>query len=176
MKYKTIFTKKEFLVVLGCAFFLLLNIGAIGGGGRRKAKRMVCLTNLKQLTLAWNIYADDNNQKIVNGEAYCVGDGTAPLPIGGIHKGELVRHRVKLTPRAASRSRLGVKISGCPEQPKASPRCWSEKIKTMLGWSGMKWISFRMISPRAFFVGPDGAPLALAANGASIINGYRYDD
>lgn len=89
MKDKTIFTKKEILVVLGCAFFMLLNIGAIGSGGRRKAKRAVCLTNLKQLTLAWNIYADDNDQKIVNGEAYGGGDGTAPVLSGGRHKGEL---------------------------------------------------------------------------------------
>lgn len=82
-------TKKEILVVLGCTIFMLLNIGAIGSGGRGKAKSMVCLTNLKRLTLAWNIYADDNDQKIVNGEAYGGGDGTAPVPLGGFHKGEL---------------------------------------------------------------------------------------
>ena len=88
MKDKTKFTKKEILVVMGCAVFLLLNIGAIGSGSRGKAKRLVCLTNLKQLTLAWNIYADDNDQKIVNGEAYGGGDGLAPVPTSGRHKGE----------------------------------------------------------------------------------------
>src|SRR4030066_1745547 len=89
MKDETKFTKKEIFVVLGCAVFMLLNIGAIGSGGRGKAKRAVCLTNLKQLTLAWNIYADDNDQKIVNGEAFGGGDGIAPVPNVGRHKGEL---------------------------------------------------------------------------------------
>ena len=89
MKNKTKLTKKEILVVLGCSVFLLLNIGAIDSGGRGKAKRLVCLTNLKQLTFAWNMYADDNDGKIVNGEAYGGGNGTSPLPVAGIHKDEL---------------------------------------------------------------------------------------
>ena len=89
MKDKTKLTKKDSLLVLGCAAFMLLNISAISSGGRGKAKRAVCLTNLRQLTLAWSIYAEDNDQKIVNGEAYGGGDGLAPVPTGGRHKGEL---------------------------------------------------------------------------------------
>ncbi len=88
MKDETIFTKKETLFALGCVAFMLLNVGAISSGGRGKAKRAVCLTNLKQLTLAWSMYADDNDQKIVNGEAHRGGDGLAPVPTGGRHKGE----------------------------------------------------------------------------------------
>jgi hypothetical protein len=45
----------------------------------------VCLNNLKQLQLAWLLYNDDNDGKIVNGEAYEGGDGTAPMPTGGRH-------------------------------------------------------------------------------------------
>ena len=30
----------------------------------------MCLNNLKQLQLAWLLYNDDNDGKIVNGEAY----------------------------------------------------------------------------------------------------------
>ena len=89
MKDKTRFTKKEILVVLGCTVFMLLNIGAIGSGGRGKAKRAVCLTNLKQITLAWNVYADENDGKIVNGEASEGANGLAPVPTVGRHKGEL---------------------------------------------------------------------------------------
>ena len=36
---------------------------------REQAKRTVCLNNLKILTLAWHMYADDNDGKIVNGMA-----------------------------------------------------------------------------------------------------------
>ncbi len=89
MKDKSRFTKKEILVVIGCAVFLLISIGAIGSGGRGKAKRLVCLANLKQLTLVWNMYADENDGKIVNGEASEGANGTAPVPRSGMHKGEL---------------------------------------------------------------------------------------
>jgi prepilin-type processing-associated H-X9-DG protein len=36
---------------------------------REQGKRAVCQSDLKQLTLGWSIYADDNNGKIVNGMA-----------------------------------------------------------------------------------------------------------
>jgi prepilin-type processing-associated H-X9-DG protein len=67
------------------------------------AKRVICLSNLKQLTLAWMIYADNNNGKIVNGapnapppdrlaEAICP-DCTrhtkAVEPTSGGHAGEI---------------------------------------------------------------------------------------
>ena len=79
MRLKTAYTKKDIIVVLICLILLLLNFGAISSGGRRRAKRVVCLTNLKQLTLAWTQYAYDNDGKIVNGdtETYSV-DPTNP--------------------------------------------------------------------------------------------------
>jgi hypothetical protein len=49
---------------------LLLGIlAAIGASGRERAKRAVCLANLRQLTAAWSLYADQNDGKIVNGVA-----------------------------------------------------------------------------------------------------------
>ena len=36
---------------------------------REQGKRARCLANLKQLTLAWIMYADDNDQRLINGEA-----------------------------------------------------------------------------------------------------------
>jgi hypothetical protein len=67
MRLKIVITKKDFVVVLACLTFLVINIGAISGGGRRRTKRILCLTNLRQLTLAWTQYADDNEGWIVNG-------------------------------------------------------------------------------------------------------------
>ena len=67
MRLKTAYTKKDIIVVLICLILLLLNFGAISSGGRRRAKRTVCLANLRQLTLAWTQYAYDNDGFIVNG-------------------------------------------------------------------------------------------------------------
>lgn len=73
MKTKTGFAKKDVFVFLGCAFFMLMSLGAIGNGVSEEAKRLkrrsVCLRNLKMLTLAWVMYADDNNGKLINSAA-----------------------------------------------------------------------------------------------------------
>jgi prepilin-type processing-associated H-X9-DG protein len=58
---KTKFTKKEIIVVLACAVFMLLNIGAIGSGGRRRAKEMVCLSNLRHWGKMFEMFTNDNN-------------------------------------------------------------------------------------------------------------------
>lgn len=59
----------------------------IGSSGCERAKRVVCLANLRQLTAAWNIYADDNGGKIVNG--YPNGTPGSADPGIGIHEGEI---------------------------------------------------------------------------------------
>ena len=69
MRLKTGITKKEIVVFLVCLIFLMINVGAISSEGRRLAKRAVCLANLKQLTLAWTQFANDNDGFIVNGAA-----------------------------------------------------------------------------------------------------------
>ena len=68
MKSKATLTKKDIIIVLICLALMHLNFGAIGNVGRSRAKRTVCLINLKQLTLAWRQFADDNDGKIVNGD------------------------------------------------------------------------------------------------------------
>jgi hypothetical protein len=68
MRLKTKLTKKDIITALICVVLLLLNFGAIGNVGRRRAKRTICLTNLRQLTLAWTQFAYDNDGKIVNGD------------------------------------------------------------------------------------------------------------
>ena len=61
MKPGTAFTKKDIIVVLGCAVFLLANLGAIGSGGRRRAKELLCQSNLRQWGAAFSMYTDNNN-------------------------------------------------------------------------------------------------------------------
>ncbi len=67
MKSGIILTKKDTIVILGSVVFLLMNLAAVEHRGRERAKRIVCLSNIKQLTAAYNLYADEN-------------DGILPLP------------------------------------------------------------------------------------------------
>jgi len=68
MRLKKVLTKKDIFIFFVCLIFLVINLGAISIGGRRRAKRILCLTNLRQLTLAWTQYANDNDGKLVNGD------------------------------------------------------------------------------------------------------------
>lgn len=88
MKSKIAFTKKDIVVVLVCLIFLIINLGAISSGGRRRAKRTICLTNLKQLTLAWTQFADDNGGFIVNGAPLGSPACQAYTPTSGDHANE----------------------------------------------------------------------------------------
>jgi prepilin-type processing-associated H-X9-DG protein len=67
MNDKTKFTKKEIVIVFGCVIFLLLNIGAIGSSGRNRAKEMVCLSNLHQWGIMFDMYAKDYNGRFMQG-------------------------------------------------------------------------------------------------------------
>ncbi|MHC4509896.1 MAG: type II secretion system protein [Planctomycetota bacterium] len=82
------FTLIELLVVIAIIAILLAVLMPALNRVKEQGRRAVCLGHLKQLGLAWIMYADDNDDKIVNGEAYGGGDGTAPIPTGGLHKGE----------------------------------------------------------------------------------------
>jgi len=56
---KPAFTKKDLIVTLGCVVFLLANIAAIGGGGRKRAREAVCLSNLFQWGTCFQMYTND---------------------------------------------------------------------------------------------------------------------
>jgi prepilin-type processing-associated H-X9-DG protein len=53
-------TKKDIFVLIACIVFALMNIAAVEQRGRERTRRIVCLANLKQLTAAYNLYADEN--------------------------------------------------------------------------------------------------------------------
>jgi prepilin-type N-terminal cleavage/methylation domain-containing protein/prepilin-type processing-associated H-X9-DG protein len=82
------FTLIELLVVIAIIAILLAILMPALSRVKEQGKRAACLSNLKQLQLSWSMYADENDDKIVNGEAYGGGDGTAPIPTSGIHAGE----------------------------------------------------------------------------------------
>ena len=80
MKMQRAFTLIELLVVIAIIAVLMAILIPTLDRAREQGRRAVCLSNLKQLALAWNMYADENDDKIVNGEAAGSGNGQAPTP------------------------------------------------------------------------------------------------
>ena len=71
------FTLIELLVVISIIVLLMAILIPVLGRARELGQRAVCLSNLRQLTLAWVAYADQYDSKIVLGGAFC-GSGARP--------------------------------------------------------------------------------------------------
>ncbi|MHC4457699.1 MAG: hypothetical protein ACYS0I_11565 [Planctomycetota bacterium] len=67
MKAKTTLSKKDLVVVLCCVVLLLANLGAITGSARRRAREAVCLSNLRQWGVIFEMYANEYDGKNVAG-------------------------------------------------------------------------------------------------------------
>lgn len=96
------FTLVELLVVIAVIALLMAILLPALTKAKEMGKRVACLSNLKQLTLAWMAYADNNEGKLVNGNtvgisfpAYACPDCTptqyckAVAPSTGDNLGEL---------------------------------------------------------------------------------------
>jgi prepilin-type N-terminal cleavage/methylation domain-containing protein/prepilin-type processing-associated H-X9-DG protein len=84
------FTLIELLVVIAIIAVLMAILMPTLNRAREQGRRAVCLNHMKSLTLCWIMYADENDDRIVNGEAYWAptADPAAPIPTGGPHQGE----------------------------------------------------------------------------------------
>jgi hypothetical protein len=60
-------TRVDAIIAIACVALVLAQAGIINAGGRERTKRELCLANLRMLTAAWQMYADDNAGKLVNG-------------------------------------------------------------------------------------------------------------
>ena len=63
------FTLIELLVVIAVIAILMSILMPALNRAREQGRRAGCLSNLKNLTIAWIMYADDNGDKIVNGSS-----------------------------------------------------------------------------------------------------------
>jgi prepilin-type N-terminal cleavage/methylation domain-containing protein len=64
------FTLIELLVVIAIIALLMAILIPILHSAREQGQRIVCMSNLKQLTLAWLAYADEHDGKLVKGNAF----------------------------------------------------------------------------------------------------------
>lgn len=64
------FTLIELLVVISIISMLMSILLPGLSRAREAGKRIVCLSNLRQLTLAWNFYAEDNDDRLCSPETY----------------------------------------------------------------------------------------------------------
>ncbi len=90
------FTLIELLVVIAIIAILLAILLPGLKRVKEQGKRIVCLSNLRQMTMCWEMYAEENDGKIVNGNTgtgcwvYWPGRGaTEQLRIQGIEDGLL---------------------------------------------------------------------------------------
>jgi len=67
MSRRNAFTLIELLVVIAIIAVLMAVLMPALNRAKEQGKRAVCLNNVKQMALAWILYADDNDGKIVNG-------------------------------------------------------------------------------------------------------------
>ena len=84
------FTLIELLVVIAIIAVPMAILMPTLNRAREQGRRAVCLNHMKTLTLCWIMYADENDDRIVNGEAYWAptADPAAPVPESGPHRGE----------------------------------------------------------------------------------------
>jgi prepilin-type processing-associated H-X9-DG protein len=67
MKSRTAFHKRDLVIVLACVVYLLMNLGAIGGRGRARAKEMVCLSNLRPWSAIFQMHVESNDGFFISG-------------------------------------------------------------------------------------------------------------
>jgi len=88
MAARKAFTLIELLVVIAIIALLMALLMPALERAREQGMRTVCMNNLRQLTLAWNLYMDDNDDKIVCGYMEEGGDfelETGPWSPTGMH-------------------------------------------------------------------------------------------
>jgi hypothetical protein len=173
MKARSPFAKKDILAVLACALILLMNLGALGNAARERAKRAVCLANLSRLTMAWHAFADDNDDRIINGDPE---EYSADYLPAGAHYGETPWVRRDWTLHMPLEDKIqaikdgalfhyagDVKLYRCPRGLAGTPRtCAVVDAMNCKGWPNMDAVMLKTRSqikhPAERFVFVDGGP------------------
>jgi prepilin-type processing-associated H-X9-DG protein len=60
--------KQDVTILILCVAFLASSLGAVGENGRRRARELVCLTNVRQLAQGWLRFAEEHDGELVGGD------------------------------------------------------------------------------------------------------------
>jgi prepilin-type N-terminal cleavage/methylation domain-containing protein/prepilin-type processing-associated H-X9-DG protein len=83
------FTLIELLVVIAIIAILMAILMPTLKRAKEQGKRAACLNSMRSLTLNWLMYTDENDDRIVNGEACEGSDGQCPMPTVARHTNEM---------------------------------------------------------------------------------------
>ncbi len=93
---KRAFTLIELLVVIAIIAILLAILMPALNRVKEQGKRATCLNNLRQLTLAWMMYADQNDDNLVNGDTgeYSIHQNETPWVLADWRSGMTDRQKI----------------------------------------------------------------------------------
>jgi prepilin-type N-terminal cleavage/methylation domain-containing protein/prepilin-type processing-associated H-X9-DG protein len=103
MSKKEGFTLIELLVVIAIIAVLMAILMPALNRVKEQGKRATCLNNLKQLNLAWIMYADDNDDKLVNGDSgeYSIHSNETPWVLSDWGAGLTERQKIEAIKKGA---------------------------------------------------------------------------
>lgn len=158
------FTLIELLVVIAIIAVLMAILMPALNRAREQGRRATCLSNLKQLTLAWIMYADENDDNLVNGDTgeYGIHQNETPWVLRDWSSGmSLEQKRDAIRNGALWPYIKSLKLYKCPTVPKIVRSGAREEIlrtysvsdsMNCKGWSdGAVMIKKRMDIPNAAY-------------------------
>ncbi|MEJ2701576.1 MAG: prepilin-type N-terminal cleavage/methylation domain-containing protein, partial [Sedimentisphaerales bacterium] len=90
------FTLIELLVVIAIIAILLAILMPALNRVKEQGKRATCLNNLRELNMAWIMYADDNDDNLVNGDTgeYSIHPNETPWVLADWRSGMTERQKI----------------------------------------------------------------------------------
>ena len=165
MKYKAGITKKDVVVLTGCVVFLVMTVGAVNNGGRFAARRGVCLSNIRQQSLAQFAFAGDND-----GE-FSPNNGNGP----GYHRSNIVPvgvERVRVFDQMYGSYITDTDIMFCPLLKKLGD-VLDKRFYAATGYGGWDIMDWSGISAQGANWDPSGGPPPYVLSGYCWFANFR---
>ena len=139
------FTLIELLVVIAIIAILAAILFPVFAQAREKARQTSCLSNMKQLGLAFNLYLDDYDECLPGGAPYISGPNMGDW-VGMTKWGEPCTAEHPMRPEDGSLFPYvkNVQVFLCPSAEKTRPLRLSYSVNCALTWPGNRFTEARM--------------------------------